>query len=123
MCNSLPAKKISPRITLIVALDSEGKIYASLLQANSDEDTMCLFLTELIKTLDYEDKNWRMNSVIMWDNAGYHEAGEVLNLLEEQRAPVLFLGPYSYHMAPAELVFAALKVQHLNVDEAPLGKK
>ena len=70
--NSLPVKKVSPRITLIVALDSEGKIYASLLQANSDTETMILFLTELIKTLDYEDKYWRQNSVIMWDNAGYH---------------------------------------------------
>ena len=44
---------------------------------------MILFLTELIKTLDYEDKNWRKNSVLLWDNAGYHEAGEVLSLLEE----------------------------------------
>ena len=29
--NSISTKKLSPRITLIVALDSEGKIYASLL--------------------------------------------------------------------------------------------
>ena len=65
MSNSLPSKKLSPRITLIVALDTEGKIYCSLLQANSDEDTMRLFLIELIKTLDYEDKNWRKNSVIL----------------------------------------------------------
>ena len=78
----MPVKKVSPRITLIVALDSEGKIYASLLQANSDTDTMVLFLTELIKTLDYEDRNWRTNSVLVWDNAGYHQAGEVLTLLE-----------------------------------------
>ena len=81
--NSMSVKKVSPRITLIVALDSEGKIYASLLQANSDTDTMLIFLTELIKTLDIEDRNWRTNSVLMWDNAGYHEAKEVLNLLEE----------------------------------------
>ena len=59
----------------------------------------------------------------MWDNAGYHEAGEVLNLLKDQNVPVLFLGPYSYDMAPAEMVFAALKVQHLNPENAPLGKK
>ena len=104
---------MSPRITLIVALGSEGKIYASLLQANSDADTMRLFLTELIRTLDYEYKNWRKNTVLMWDNAGYHEAEEVLILLEEQRAPLLYLGPYSYHMAPCEMVFAALKVQQL----------
>ena len=123
MSNSISTKKLSPRITLIVALDSEGKIYASLLQANSDEDTMRLFLTELIKTLDYEDKHWRKNTVLMWDNAGYHEAGAVLTLLEEQRAPVLFLGPYSYHMAPCEIVFAALKVQQLQSETAPLGRK
>lgn len=70
----MPVKTISPRITLIVALDTEGKLYASLLQANSDGDTMELFMTELIKTLDYEDPDWRKTTVIMWDNAGYHEA-------------------------------------------------
>ena len=74
---------------------------------------MVLFLTELIKTLDYEDRDWRSNTVLLWDNAGYHEAEEVLTLLEEQRAPVMFLGPYSYHMAHCEMVFAALKVQQL----------
>ena len=101
---------MSPRITLIVPLGSDGKIYASLLQANSDTDTMRLFLTELIRTLDLEDRKWRSNTVLVWDNAGYHESEEVLTLLEQQRAPLLYLGPYSYHMAPCEMVFAALKV-------------
>ena len=123
LSNSLATKKVSPRITLIVALDSEGQIYASLMQANSDSDTMIIFLTELIKTLDQDDRNWRTNTVLMWDNAGYHEATEVLTLLEQQKAPVLYLGPYSYHMAPAEMVFAALKLQCLNTQDAPLGKK
>ena len=59
----------------------------------------------------------------MWDNAGYHEATDVLTFLRDQNAPVLYLGPYSYHMAPSEMVFAALKVQYLNPDSAPLGKK
>ena len=31
--------------------------------------------------------------------------------------PVMYLGAYSYHMAPAEMVFAALKVQLLNEDQ------
>jgi transposase len=84
---------------------------------------MRLFLQELIKTLDYEDKYWRSNTVLMWDNAGYHSSVGVLTLLQEQRAPVLFLGPYSYHMAPTEMVFAALKIQLLNPENAPLGKK
>ena len=31
LSNSIPMKQVSPRITLVVALDSTGKIYASLL--------------------------------------------------------------------------------------------
>ena len=84
---------------------------------------MTLFMSEMIKTLDAEDRHWRTNSVIVWDNAGYHGASPVLELLKEQRAPILFLGPYSYHTAPAEMLFAALKVQPLNTDQAPVGKK
>ena len=56
---SLPVKKVAPRITLIVAIDTLGKLYASLLQANSDGDTFELFMSELVKTLDWEDRNWR----------------------------------------------------------------
>jgi hypothetical protein len=52
MTNSVPVKKVRPRITMIVALDSTGEIYCSLLQANSDSDTMRLFMNELIIRLD-----------------------------------------------------------------------
>ena len=75
-------KQVAPRITLVAALDSRGSLYASLLQANSDSDTMQLFFTEYIKTLDAEDRNWRSNSVIVLDNASYHDSKEVLELLE-----------------------------------------
>ena len=75
-------KQVAPRITLVAALDSSGSLHASLLQANSDSDTMQLFFTEYIKTLDAEDRNWRSNSLIMLDNASYHDSKEVLELLE-----------------------------------------
>ena len=42
--NSIPVRKVQPRITLIVALDTDGKIYSSILQANSNDDTMRLFI-------------------------------------------------------------------------------
>ena len=35
----------------------------------------------------------------------------------------MFLGPYSYLKAPAELLFAALKSINLNEGDEPLGKK
>ena len=47
--NSIPVKKINPRITEIVAFDNHGAIYLSLLQANSNDRIMQLFLKELIQ--------------------------------------------------------------------------
>ena len=84
---------------------------------------MQLYFTELIKTLDSEDRNWRSNTIIMMDNASYHDSKDVLELFQKQRVPVMYLGAYSYHMAPAEMVFAALKVQLLNEDQVQLGKR
>ena len=37
--------------------------------------------------------------------------------------PIIFTGPYSYSAAPAELVFAALKLGDLNPNRLPTGKK
>jgi hypothetical protein len=88
MSNSIPVKKVRPRITLIIALDSAGEIYCSLLQANSDSDTMRLFMNELITRLDQEDKKWRNNTVLVWDGAGYHSSKETMAMLEDYRVPI-----------------------------------
>jgi hypothetical protein len=77
----MPVKKVRPRITMIVAIDSRGEIYFSLLQANSDSETMTMFMMELIQRLDREDKKWRTNTVLMWDGAGYHTSKEILEFL------------------------------------------
>ena len=84
---------------------------------------MQLFLRELIVMLDNEDKGWRKKTMLVWDGAGYHKAKGTLQLLEKQQVPLMFLGPYMYHMAPPELVFAALKSKKLNLGNLPLGKK
>ena len=43
---------IWPRITMIAAIDNYGKIYYSLLQANSNNTTIQLFMIYLVKILD-----------------------------------------------------------------------
>jgi hypothetical protein len=68
---------------MITAVDSQGQIYVSLLQANTDTDIMMLFMKEFIITLDQEDKNWRRNSVIFWDGAGYHKSKKVVKMMED----------------------------------------
>jgi hypothetical protein len=121
--NSIPVKKVRPRITMMVALSSRGEIYCSLLQANSDSDTMRLFMNELIIRLDREDKAWRRNTVLVWDGAGYHTSKETMAMLEDYQVPMLQLGAYGYLLNTPELLFAAFKSKKLNIDDVPVGKK
>ena len=46
--------QINPRIIMIAAVDTFGKVYYALLQANSNEDTMRLFFYILSELLDEE---------------------------------------------------------------------
>ena len=114
---------IRPRITLIAGLDNLGAVFFTLLQANSDNETMEIYLVELVKMLDAEDRHWRKDTVIIWDNAGYHTSKRTKSLLETLKIPLLFLGTYSYDMAPAELLFARLKTSDLHPGEIAVGKK
>ena len=84
---------------------------------------MEIYLTELVKMLDNEDKNWRKDTVIIWDNASYHKHPRTKSLLETLKVPLLHLGPYSYSMASSELLFARLKTSDLYPGEIAVGKK
>ena len=43
---------------MIAALDSNGKIWCALTQANTDADVMTTFLTVLMRKLDLESPGW-----------------------------------------------------------------
>jgi len=76
--NSVPQLQLNPRISMITGLDSEGKIYLSLLQSNSNSKVMEIFFRQLVKKLDRERRNWRRDTVIILDNAPYHTSGASL---------------------------------------------
>ena len=42
---------------------------------------MEIFLTQLVEILDKEDKHWRKDTIIIWDNATYHTSNGTKNLL------------------------------------------
>ena len=46
---------MSPRITMFIGLDTAGEVYLSLLQSNSNNRTMEIFLRQLVLKLDRED--------------------------------------------------------------------
>ena len=84
---------------------------------------MEIYLIELVKMLDNEDKNWRKDTVIIWDNASYHGHPRTKSLLETLKVPLLRLGPYSFSIASSELLFARLKTSDLYSGEIKVGKK
>jgi len=47
--NTMISKAVAPRLALIAALDTDGKVYYSLTQANTDSDVMMLFMVHLIE--------------------------------------------------------------------------
>ena len=120
---TMRAKPISYRISLIAALDTEGNIYYSLTQANTDQNVMMVFLIHLVEQLDLARPSWKDDTVLLLDGARYHTGSKVREYLRKLELQVIWSGPYSYSTAPIEMVFAALKFGELNPDGKSTGKK
>ena len=73
---------VTPRLSMIAALDSEGRVWFSLSHANTDSNTMTIFLLSLTKALDCENPDWRDNTVILLDNASYHRSHETKTIMQ-----------------------------------------
>ena len=70
--NTVPSLSMSPRISVILGIDSLGQTYLSLTQANSNSGMIEIYLRELVKKLDEQRSDWRDNTVLLFDNASYH---------------------------------------------------
>ena len=93
---SATSKMIQPRLSLIAALDTNGAIFFSLTQVNTDSNVMMLFLSYLCRRLDAELGEWKSNSVILLDGAKYHTSPESIQFLRKLGVQVIYSGPYSY---------------------------
>ena len=103
-----------PRISLIAALDTEGRAYYSLTQANTDSKVLLVFLQHLAEKLDSERPGWRADTYILLDGARYHTGEEIREYLHKMQLNVIWSAPYSYSTVPIELLFAGLKFGELN---------
>ena len=121
--DSVSDKQVQLRISQIIALDTEDKMWCALMQANTDADVMTLFLPYLERRLDLETPGWQENSTILLDNAAWHTNPLMKARLARMKLPIIYSGPYSYTSAPVESIFAAVKFGNLNPDRLPTGKK
>ena len=107
---------------MITGLDSNGQVYISLLQSNSNAKVMEIFFHKLVKVLDRERTNWRTDTVVLLDNAPYHTAPATLKVFQDLNIPVMFTGPHSYDAAPCELFFAHFKKEDINPRKVAMSK-
>ena len=115
-------RPISQRISLIAAIDTDGKVYYSLTQSNTDQNVMLVFLTHLVNVLDEESERWRSNTIILLDGARYHTGKDFCEYMRRLNLNVIWSGPYSFSAAPIETVFATLKFGELNTKNESTGK-
>ena len=92
--NSVGAFQMTPRVSMLTAVDSLGNLYLALAQSNSNESMMSLFWKSLALKLDKERPGWRTSSLWSFDGASYHGGESSLNLLRELKIPVLMQGPH-----------------------------
>ena len=114
---------VSPRLSMIAALDTEGHVWFTLAHANTDHNMMALFLLSLTKALDNETPDWRENTFFLLDNASYHRSPETKAILQTLGLKVIYSGPYSFSASPIELLFGGFKVGELNPESLPTGKR
>ena len=108
---------------MIVAVDTLGNIYFSLTQSNSNSQIMEMFFRYLDKKLEKERPGWRKSTVVILDNAPYHNSKATLKTFEDLNLPIMFTGPHSYDASPCELFFAQFKSVDINPRHLPMGKK
>jgi len=121
--NSVAKKQIQPRISMVAGVSTDGDVVTALLQANSNSQIMELFFTHFVKVLDAKRKSWRKDTIVMMDNAAYHNNASMLEFYETLKIPIIFSGPHSYSASPVELFFAHFKKVDVNPSNLKTGKK
>ena len=120
---SVPMQTVSPRLSLIAAMDTDGRVWFALTQANTDSDVMLLYFTHLLRLLDQDTPTWRDDTIFLLDGARYHTSPETKEHLRRLGLKVIYTAPYSYASSPIEKLFGALKLGELNPSREPTGKK
>lgn len=80
---TVPLAAVTPRLSLIVALDTEGRLYYSMTQAATDQNVMLIFLIRLVEQLEIAIPDFRDRTVLLLDGAPYHTGSKVREYLQK----------------------------------------
>ena len=69
--NTCANRLMNPRISIQMAICTEGRLYCGLSQINTDHNSYCTFISHLATKLTAEDRDWRENTLLLIDGARY----------------------------------------------------
>ena len=121
--NTASTKALSPKVNMIAAIDTEGHLYLSLTQQNTDTDVMLMFFSRLANVLSQEDKDWRDDTYWLLDNAAYHKSADVRECLLRLGVKTVLSGQYAYNAAVCENFFGYYKREDQNPNRERASKK
>ena len=98
--NSLPRKAVHPRLSLIAAIDTTGRVYMALTTGNTTSEVVCLFVSQLVEFLEEDDPGFREHTIFQFDGATYHRSAETRNYFANMGIKTIISGPYGYDIAP-----------------------
>ena len=49
--NSLSRKYVSPRLSVLAAIDTEGRVFMAMTTGNTTSEVVCLFVSQLVELL------------------------------------------------------------------------
>lgn len=118
---TLPRRPSS--LNIIAGISNFGDLFYTINKGKNNSQTFLLFMLKLCEHLNFRDKNWRSNSLILLDNAGYHKGSDIRFKLNKIKIPLMYLGPYHFRMAPIEMFFSFMKSHDLNPLKSKLTSK
>ena len=112
------------KVNMIVAISSQGHVWMSLTQCNTDTNVYQMFLSRLAQVFTKQfGSGWREKIVVVMDGASYHRSIETRKCISHLGMKVVLSAAYSYASAPVELWFSQFKKGDFNPNNAKTGKR
>ena len=55
----MPRKNVNPRLSLLAAIDTDGRVFMALTTSNTTSEVICLFVSQLVELLEEENPFFR----------------------------------------------------------------
>ena len=104
------------RLSAIACMSTRGLLDVKIVHGTSDGDTFYEFVNNhlLQQLLPFNGTN--DHSIVILDNCTIHHIVEVSRMINEIRALVIYLPPYSPDLNPIELLFSKVKTAIKSID-------